>query len=92
MGGAETAAHDHGIGVDEQPFELGDDAPDVVADLHLQERVDAVGCELLPHPGGVGVDDLSEQQLGAHSEDVATHQAARDGVVATGRGRRAYHR
>ncbi len=43
---------------------------DVVADLDLHERVDAVRGELAADPGRVRVDDLPEQQLGADRDDV----------------------
>ena len=71
VGGAETAAHDHRIGGLEEPPELGLDPPDVVADLHLHERVDAVRRQLPADPRRVGIDDLAEQQLGADRENVA---------------------
>ena len=70
---SETTAHDHRIGVRERRTEHRFDATEVVADLHLQQRVDAVGGELLAEPRAVGVDDLTEQQLGADGDDVTPH-------------------
>ena len=35
--------------------------------------VDAGGGQLLAQPGGVGVGDLAEQQLGAHRDDLDPH-------------------
>ena len=74
MGRPEAAADDHGVGVLEHPAQLGGDPADVVADLDLEQRVDAVGGEVLPEPRRVGVDDLAEQQLGPHRQHVAAHQ------------------
>jgi len=41
---------------------------------------DAVGSQVLAQPGGVGVGDLTQQQLGAHRDDLDSH-----GVDLTGR-------
>ena len=51
----------------------GDDAAEVVADLDLEQRVDAAERQLLADPRRVGVDDLAEQQLGADGQDVTSH-------------------
>jgi hypothetical protein len=45
----------------------------VVADLGLEQAVDAAGGQLLADPRGVRVDDLAEQQLGTDGQDVAAH-------------------
>ena len=55
----------------------GLDAPDVVADLDLQQRPDAVQGEAIADPRRVGVVDLAEQELGADGEDVTAHGADR---------------
>ena len=47
---------------------------EVVADLGLAERVDAGQRQLLADPGGVGVDDLPEQQLGPDGDHLAAHR------------------
>ena len=73
VGRAEAAAHDHGVGVGQRAAQHRLDATQVVADLHLQQRVDAVGSEVLAEPRAVGVDDLPEQQLGADGDDVTAH-------------------
>ena len=73
VGGAEPAAHDHRVGLFEGPPQRSHDAVEVVTDLPLGQRVDAVGGELLPDPRRVGVDDLAEQQLGADGDDVTSH-------------------
>ena len=65
VGRAEPATDQHGVGVGEQVAEHALDPGCVVADLHLEVRGDAVGRQLLADPRRVGVDDLSEQQLGA---------------------------
>ncbi len=73
VGGPEATAHDDGVGVGEQTAQLHDDPLDVVADLDLDERVDAVRRELAADPRRVRIDDLAEQQLGPDGEDVTTH-------------------
>ena len=69
------------------------DAPDVVADLDLQQRPDAVQGQPITDPRRVGVVDLTEQELRPDGEDVTAHGAdrrtsARSGRHADGRGRR----
>jgi len=73
VGRSETTAHDHCVGVVQGAAQHGFDATEVVADLHLHQRVDAVARKVLADPGAVGVDDLAEQQLRSDSDDVTTH-------------------
>ena len=49
------------------------DALGVVTDLALEEAVDPGDGQLLADPGGVGVDDLPEEQLGPDGDDLAAH-------------------
>ena len=49
------------------------DAVVVVADGLVEVRRHAVGGQLVAQPGGVGVGDLAEQQLGAHRDDLDPH-------------------
>ena len=76
MSRAQSAANDDGVGVDQRAAQGRLDSPEVVADFDLQQRVDAVGSQLLSHPRTVGVDDLAEQQLGADGDDVTPHERA----------------
>ena len=70
---AEASAHDHRIGRVQGAAQDSHDPTKVVADLHLQQRVDSIGSEVLADPRAVGVDDLPEQQLGADGDDVTAH-------------------
>ena len=79
-----AGVHDHCVGALEQRPQVTDDATDVVPHLHLRQRVDPVGGQLLADPRRVGVDDLPEQQLGADRQDVAAHYATRVGAAARG--------
>ncbi len=81
LGGAEPAAHDDGIAAFQGETDARDDTLEIVADLGLIVGVDTGERQLLAHPRGIGVDDLTEQQLGAHRDDFATHavfQCSRD--------------
>ena len=73
VGGAEPAADDHRVGIDEHPGEHSLNASEVVADLHLQQRVDPRRGELFADPLAVRVGDLAEQQFRADGEDVTPH-------------------
>ena len=57
------------------PDRVGDSLP-VVPDLHLEVRIDPGESEPLPHPRRVGIDNLTEQKLGAYRDDLATHAHA----------------
>ena len=77
---------DHGVGVGRAARRSdGLDAADVVADLDLQQRVDAVGGQLLADPRRVGVDDLAEQQLGPDRQ--RRHSAWQRSRTSAGHGR-----
>jgi hypothetical protein len=73
LGRSESAAQDHRIAALECLADAGDDAPEVVADFGLEMRIDAGQGQLAADPGGVGIDDLAEQQLGADGDDFAAH-------------------
>ena len=49
------------------------DAVVVVAHRLVEVRGHAVGGQVLAQPGGVGVGDLAEQQLGADRHDLDPH-------------------
>ena len=66
------------VGPAERLAHGADDPVVVVADLRLEDVLDAAQRQLLADPGRVGVDDLPEQQLGADRHDlgpVAGHLA-----------------
>jgi hypothetical protein len=67
----ETA--DHGIGVDQHPLQNRHQTLEVVPHFDLQQRVDAMCCELLTDPRTVGVHDLTEQKFGSHGDDITPH-------------------
>ena len=73
LGRAEAAAHDDGVTARQRGANGEHDALVVVADLGLEERVDARQRETLADPRRVGVDDLAEEQLGADGDDLTSH-------------------
>jgi hypothetical protein len=73
LGRAEPAAEDQGIAPGETMADRLDDPLKIVADFGLEVGVDPGQRQLLAHPGGVGVDDLAEQQLGADGDDLSAH-------------------
>ena len=76
LGGANAAGHHHCVGTaDCDPDRIGD-AGEIVADRLLVVGVDAPLGEGRPHGGGVRVDDLAEQELGPHRDDLDDHSAS----------------
>ena len=62
LGRPESAAEDHGVAAIESQPDTGDHALEVVADLGLEVGVDTGQRQVLTHPGGVRVHNLTEQQ------------------------------
>ena len=73
--GPEPTAHDHPVGAGQRGAQRQDDAGLVVAHRLVEVGVDAGGGELLADPGGVGVGDLAEEQLGPDGDDLDPHPA-----------------
>ncbi len=73
VGRAEAAGHDDEVGAVEGALEGVDDAVEVVAHDGLEVEVDAEGGQARGEPGGVGVDDLAEQDFGAYGDDLGLH-------------------
>ena len=76
LGGAEPAAQDDRIGPPEGEAKGAHHALVVVPHLGLEVAVDAGERELPAHPRRVRIHDLSEQQLGADRDDLATHASS----------------
>ena len=73
LGRAEPAAHDDAVAAGQRRAQGQDDAVVVVAHGLVEVRGHAVGGQVLAQPGGVGVGDLAEQQLGADRHDLDPH-------------------
>ena len=73
--GPEPAAHDDAVAPGQRGAQRQGDAVVVVAHGLVEVRGDAVGGQVLAQPGGVGVGDLAEQQLGADRHDLDPHGA-----------------
>jgi hypothetical protein len=71
--GPEATAHDDRVAARQRAADGEHHARLVVAHLGLEVGVDPGQRELLPDPRRVGVDHLSEQQLGADGDDLTPH-------------------
>ena len=65
LGGPEAAAHDDAVAAGQRGAQGEHDAVVVVPDGLVEVGGHAVGGQVLAQPGGVGVGDLAQQQLGA---------------------------
>src|SRR6266542_1271743 len=70
---AETAGEDRRVGPPECLADRGGDPLLVVTHHGVPQAVPTDVGEPLADPGGVAVDDLTEQQLGADPDDLAAH-------------------
>ena len=89
LGGAETAAHDDAVAAGECGPQGQRDALVVVAHRLVELGRHTVGRQAVTQPGGVGVGDLPEQQLGADRHDFDPHGADLRGWCAAPVDRRA---
>ena len=75
LGGPEPAAHDDAVAAGQRRAQGQRDAVVVVPHGLVEVGGNAVGGQVLAQPGGVGVGDLAQQQLGAHRDDLDSHGA-----------------
>ena len=75
LGGPEPAAHDDAVAPGEGGAQRQGDAVVVVADGLVEVGGHPVGGQVLAQPGGVGVGNLAQEQLGAHCHDLDSHGA-----------------
>ena len=73
LGRPEPAAHDDAVAAGQRRAQGQGDAVVVVADGLVEVGGHAVGGQVLAQPGGVGVGDLAQQQLGADRHDLDPH-------------------
>ncbi len=70
---SQSAAADHRVAALERLTQGRNDAPMVVSDLGLVERINSSLGQLFTNPGRVRIDDLTEQQFGANRHHFTTH-------------------
>ena len=73
LGGPEPAAHDDAVAAGQRRAQREHDAVLVVADRLVKMGGHTVRGQVLAQPGGVGVGDLAQQQLGADRHDLDPH-------------------
>ncbi len=73
LGGPEPAAHDDAVAAGQRRAQGQRDAVVVVAHGLVEMGRHAVGRQVLAQPGGIGVGDLAQQQLGPDRHDLDPH-------------------
>ena len=73
LGGTETATDNDRVAACQRGAKGQNDAIVIVTDVLVEVTGNAVGGELLAEPLGVGVGNLSEQQLSSYCDDFNSH-------------------